>query len=187
MPRNRSYLPRAATLVLVLALAGCASSADQIRVLRQQAAAGDTEAELALGRRYAEGDGVPQDAVQAASLFRKAAEAGNDRAQLALGILYRDGIGVPQDQQESVRWIRKAAESGNAPAQYVLGSMYENGEGVARDVVAAHAWLNLAAAGLPPGEREQAARHRDWLAEVMTPSQIAEAQQLAREWSRSRK
>jgi hypothetical protein len=39
-------------------------------------------------------------------------------------------------------------------------------------------WYNLAAA---QGDQD-AARHRDELAKLMTPAQIAEAQKLAREW-----
>jgi hypothetical protein len=39
-------------------------------------------------------------------------------------------------------------------------------------------WFNLAAAS----GNEDAAKARDQLATMMTPAQIAEAQQLAREW-----
>jgi TPR repeat protein len=56
--------------------------------------------------------------------------------------------------------------------------MYAHGLGVPQDYVEAHMWLNLSAA---QGDRE-AKKYRDWLAEKMTPSQIAEAQRLAREW-----
>lgn len=184
---KRRLLSWVSPLALALALGACTSTAEQIRSLRQRADSGDVEAELALARRYAEADGVEQDAVQAASLYRRAAEAGNPAAQLALGMAYRDGVGVPQDDQEALGWIRKAAGAGNAGARFVLGIMYEDGAGVPRDPVAAHAWLNLAAAGLPPEERERAVRHRDWLTGVMTPAQVAEAQRLAREWAQQGK
>ncbi len=47
-----------------------------------------------------------------------------------------------------------------------------------QDHVQAHMWYNLAGAqGL-----EQAAKNRDIVAKRMTPTQIAEAQKLAREW-----
>lgn len=181
---TRFLRPRLTLLALVIALGGCTSTEEQLKTLDQKAALGDANAQFALGQKYLEGDGVDPDPVRAASLFRQAAEAGDHRAQLALGLLYREGAGVPQDPPEAVRWIRRSAESGNARARFVLGSLYEEGEGVQRDVVAAHAWFNLAAASLPPEERERAARRRDWLAEVMTPAQVAEAQRLAREWAR---
>ena len=54
----------------------------------------------------------------------------------------------------------------------------EQGHGVPQDYVSAHMWLNLAAA---QGE-EKAAERRDYVAALMTPEQIAEAQRLARKW-----
>ena len=56
--------------------------------------------------------------------------------------------------------------------------MYANGEGMPQDYVQAQMWFNLAAAQ----GAEQARRNRDWVAQRMTPGQIAEAQRLAREW-----
>jgi TPR repeat protein len=50
--------------------------------------------------------------------------------------------------------------------------------GVPQDYIQAHMWFNLAAAN---GLKEPA-DFRDDLAKRMTPAQIAEAQQLAREW-----
>jgi hypothetical protein len=44
-------------------------------------------------------------------------------------------------------------------------------------------WLDLATARLPSGEeRDHAVRVREALTAHMTPTQIAEAQRLAREW-----
>ncbi len=70
-----------------------------------------------------------------------------------------------------------------AEAQFNLGVSYANGEGVAEDYVQAHKWLNLAAASQPSGEdRDEAVRTRDLVESRMTPSQVAEALRLAREW-----
>jgi len=49
---------------------------------------------------------------------------------------------------------------------------------VLQDFIQAHMWYNLSAA---QGET-RSAEARDALAQRMTPAQIAEAQQLAREW-----
>ena len=82
---------------------------------------GHAPAQLWLGFRYREGDGVPQDYTKAVEWFRKAAEQGDATAQLFLGCCYRDGDGVPQDYLKAVEWFRKAAEQGDARAQFCLG------------------------------------------------------------------
>ena len=107
--------------------------------------------------------------------IRKAAEQGGDRAQFKLGTMYYFGVGVPQDYKEAVRWYRKAAEQGYAKAQYNLGTMYDSGQGVPQDYIRTYAWWNLAASqGLT-----DAAKFRNDLANtVMTPQQIAVAQEL---------
>jgi len=56
--------------------------------------------------------------------------------------------------------------------------MYFRGRGVPQDYVSAHMWMNLSAAA---GDKE-AAKSRDIIAALMTRTQIAEAQKLAREW-----
>ena len=98
----------------------------------------------------------------ALSEFTPPAKQGVAEAQHILGVLYE-----------------KAAAQGIAGAQYRLGALYHHGYGGPQDFVQAHKWYNLAAAN---GEKK-AARLRDTLAEeIMTPAQIIEAQQLAREW-----
>ncbi len=68
-----------------------------------------------------------------------------------------------------------AAQQGEGLAQYWLGRLYRNGRGVTQNFVEAHRWFNLAAAqGLAV-----AAQARDQLALSMSPTQIADAQQLA--------
>ena len=55
--------------------------------------------------------------------------------------------------------------------------MYGKGLGVPQDYVRAHMWINLSASA---GD-EDAIKNRDTVAKQMTPSQIEEAQKLARE------
>ena len=92
---------------------------------------------------------------------------------------YYKGEGVHQDYGEAVKWYQKAAEQGDSGSQYRLGVMYENGEGVAQDYVASYIWYHLASQA---HEFESARKHRNRVAEKMTPAQLAEAQRLAREW-----
>jgi TPR repeat protein len=114
--------------------------------------------------------------------LREQAEQGNDTAQLELGLMYDTGEGVTQDFAEAAHWYRLAAEQGNNRAQFNLGIMYVTGEGVPQDYVLAHMWLNLAASRATLEVSENAARHRNKISELMTPTQIGEAQRLAREW-----
>lgn len=93
---------------------------------------------------------------------------------------FNDGVAAYKagDYATAARLWTPHAEQGDAQAQYYLGVMYANGQGVRQDYVQAHMWLNLAAAqGHPVG-----VKNRDYAATLMTPEQIAEAQQLARDW-----
>ncbi len=56
--------------------------------------------------------------------------------------------------------------------------MYAKGMGMPQNFVRAHMWYNLAGSN----GNESAVRLRDVYAEQMTPTEIAEAQRLAREW-----
>jgi TPR repeat protein len=122
------------------------------------------------------------DHATAVQLFRPLANQGNAYAQFRLGAKYGFGHGVPQDYVEAVKWFRLAADQGNAGAQIKLGLMYQLGQGAPQDYVLAHMWFNLSAA---QGDQFSAAE-RDDIAKLMTPTQIAEAQKLAREWQPKR-
>jgi TPR repeat protein len=111
--------------------------------------------------------------------LRPLAEQGDARAQVFLGRMYEKGHGAPQDYAEAAKWFRKAAEQGDAEAQIILGRKYGSDQGVPQDYVQAHMWLNVAAAA----GSEIAKKNRETVAKEMTPSQIAEAQWLAREWT----
>ena len=106
------------------------------------------------------------------------AEQGDAKAQSVLGLTYSLGLGVPQDSQEAVKWYRRAAEQGYAHGQFSLGVMYYFAEGVPKDHVLSYKWFNLSAAQ----GNKNSAELRDVLATEMTPSQIAEAQRLAKEF-----
>jgi TPR repeat protein len=105
------------------------------------------------------------------------AKAGDAQSQTALGSLYYLGLGVPHDHAEAHRLYLLAAEKGFPSALLSLGIFYTDPENE-QDFVEAHKWFSLAA---EKGTNEGALR-RDRLAGKMTPSQITEAQQLAREW-----
>jgi hypothetical protein len=84
--------------------------------LRKKAEEGDAEAQHNLGLAYAEGDGVPEDHVEAFKWIRKAAHQGFALAQSSLGVAYAEGSGVPSDDVEAYKWINLAAGAGDAKA-----------------------------------------------------------------------
>ena len=152
--------------------------ATAIRELRPLAEQGLAAAQFNLALLYANGQGMPKDDAQARQWYEKAAAQGHAEAQVNLGILLVYARGGPQDYKMAVYWLRLSANQGNDLAQRKLGLMYERGDGVQQDYVRAYMWYSLGAAnGVEAG-----ARLRDAIAKRMDPDQIAEAQQLAREW-----
>ncbi len=117
--------------------------------------------------------------------WRPLAEQGYAEAQSNLGWMYSKGLGVTQDDARAVGWYRKAAEQGHDKAKFNLGNMYREGSGVPQDYVRAYVWYDLAASSFPPGKAfDKAVKYRDIVAAEMTPAQIVEAENLAREWER---
>ncbi len=123
--------------------------------LRQDAEAGDAEAQNALGALFYSGEAISKDATgkvmdydleAAAGWFYRAAEQGHAGAQFNLGLLYAEGQGVQQDAAKAVEWFTKAAEQGNVDAQNNLGVMHLIGEGVPKDINKAVEWFEKAAA-----------------------------------------
>lgn len=131
-----------------------------------------------LGVMYQNGLGVEKNYAKAMDFLNRAASKGNIDAMASLGQMYSDGEGVERNYSKAVEYLKPAANAGNWGAQYTLGAMYADGRGVPQDYVEAHKWFNiLAAVGF-----EQVVEVRNRLAKKMTLNQIAEAQQLAREW-----
>jgi TPR repeat protein len=152
--------------------------AEAVKWYRKAAQQGEPRAQYSLGAMYAKGIGLAKDEVLAAKWYRKAANQGIVEAQESLGECYYDGKGVDMDKVGAVKWFRKAAEQGYWAAQNRLGACYAEGNGTTKDYVEAYKWLNLA---LSQGDENA----KEWLSYVeqsMTPEQIAEAQQLAREF-----
>jgi len=118
----------------------------QFEAIKARADKGDSEAQLSVFFRYANGNGVAKDPAKATKYLRKAAEQGLARAQCLLGLAYANGEGVKKpDKVEAARWLRKAAEQGSAEAQFDLGMCYANGDGVAKNAGEAVVWYRKAA------------------------------------------
>ena len=174
----------------MIGLSGPASAHDDLQDLikrncerfleeqRSLAEGGDTQAQFILGETYSGGYCVQKDPAAVFGWYRKAAEGGVTGAQFHLGLLYFEGNGIPQDYTAAHGWLLKAAEGGDASAALLLGTIYEAGVGMPEDPVRAHMWYGIGAA---QGD-EQAGERRDGLSGELEPGQIAEAQQMARDW-----
>jgi uncharacterized protein len=137
---------------------------------------GDAEAQLQLGIRYAEGDGVIKNNKEAARWFELAAKQGLPEAQYRYGLALMQGRGVVQDYRAAFSWIEKPAQRGHAKAQYSLGELYRYGTGTPVDKAHAYLWYNLAAAqGV-----EAATKARDDLVLQLKPEQVTAMQAEAR-------
>lgn len=117
-----------------------------IAALRNQAEAGDANAQVRLGFAYEHGIGVPRDVAQAISWYQKSAAQGNAHGEYSLGVMSRYGIGVQQDYAQAVSLFQQAAGQGDRDAQNDLGTMYQTGQGVQQDYAQAIAWYQKAAA-----------------------------------------
>lgn len=151
--------------------------AAELKITRPLAANGVAWAQLALGDKFANGQGVVQDYAEAVKWYRLAAEQGHTFAQFRLGFLIYNGQGVVQNYADAAKWYLLAAAQGDASAQLNLGLLHADGQGVTQDYKKAHMWLNLAAV---KGNKTSVNARND-VAKRMTPQQIGEAQTMARQ------
>jgi TPR repeat protein len=145
---------------------------------RKSAEQGYVPAQEMLGRMLWQDRGSIDKKTEGVEWLRKAAERGSPGAQAFLGLALYTGEGVEKDLKEATSLWRKAADQNNKTGQMMLGAAYAEGTGVSQDYVIAYFWLILAAAN---GETNAAAL-RDNIRLIMTPQQIAQGQQLAREF-----
>lgn len=148
----------------------------RIDELQPAAEQGSAEDQYNLGLRYE--SALPKDHREAVRWYRMAAIQRHVGAFYRLCVLSDIGRGMPKDYQEALRWCRLAADQGHGSAMFVIATYYEKARGVTKDIVQAYQWYNLAAAH----GHEDGAKWRDRLATNMTPTQIAQAQFLARNW-----
>ena len=96
--------------------------------------------------------------------------------------MYYEGEGVSQDYKKAAEWFTKAAEQGNARAQNMLACMYYEGKGVSEHYVESYKWAILAGKN-----GEVVSSIKDSLRKQMTPAQIAQAQNQAKQFVIKRK
>ncbi len=91
-----------------------AKTPDDLRKLAEQ---GDADAQWDMGYRYHNGQGVPQDDVQAVRWFQRAADQGHVNAQATLGAYYWAGRGVPKDLSQAYFWSAVALHQGDRDSE----------------------------------------------------------------------
>lgn len=126
---------------------------------------------------------VQEDYPKAVELFKQAGWLGDVDAQVVLGGMYFFGHKVTQDYDRARTWYTKAAKQNNGAAQSNLGIIYANGLGIEKDYVQAYKWLNLAVAHGNPIALENLEK----VVSKMTPEQLSEAQELAKNWMPEKK
>jgi uncharacterized protein len=141
----------------------------------------DARGQYGLGIMYDLGEGVPQNAEQAAKWYQLSAVQGYADAQNNLGVMYEDGEGVPRNYDEAMKWYRKAAESGNKDAPNNIGVMYMSGYGAIKDSVKAYMWFSIAGKGDPA-----AISNKKFLLKRLKPDELIRAKNMAQEWLKIR-
>ena len=159
--------------------------ADATNWFREAAQQGLPQAKRNLCSMYYREQDTSVDYANAVRRLHMQAEMANSLAPYEMGKIYLDDK-IVRDYGEAVRWFRFSAEQGMPQAQIELGKLYAHGLGVPQDYVMAHKWFNVAAALLSNvyvhGQQADAASRRDAIALKMTPTQVANAQAMARDW-----
>ncbi len=109
------------------------------------AKAGNARAELVVGLKLLNGDGVESDVPSAAHWLKASAVQNQPLAAYWLGTLYERGRGVAKDRAKAMQWYTRAAQSGNAKAMYRLGVGYAEGWNGETNYADAAKWFTAAA------------------------------------------
>lgn len=117
-------------VVLALQLHVLAQSSSPISSQLNLARSGNTQAQVEVGRAYAEGTYERHNFQEARKWFEAASKAGSPEAKAWLGSMYLFGRGVKQDVARGAGLVQEAIQSNVPIAFRFLGLMYQNGLGV---------------------------------------------------------
>jgi len=110
----------------------------------------------------------------------KRAQRGDPLAQSDLALFYIKGEIVPRDYERAIELLTMSAESGYPGAQYSLGNAYYLGYiGRRKDYIRAYAWFSVYVL-CTPRLRWCGIDQREDLEKLMTPEEIAEAQDVSK-------
>ncbi|MBE1161118.1 tetratricopeptide repeat protein [Dyella acidiphila] len=111
---HRSHVVLALMALAVTTSFAFANASSIPDALRQQAAAGNAKAQVALGRAL-QNDGVEADKAAGTDWFRKAAEQGDADGAWMLGSAYMGGVGVTRDASSAIAWMQKSVQADPVP------------------------------------------------------------------------
>lgn len=147
------------------------AAADISPIEMAQAQKGDPAMQFKLGMQY----WARLDYQKAFNWIKAAADRGHPDAIYQLGMAYLYGRGTIQNYSYAHQRFEQAARLNNHEAQYLLGIMHRDGMGVPVSRDRAYAWLNIAASN----GNEVAALERERMAVVMSPAEMARAQEMS--------
>lgn len=131
--------------------------------------------------------GKTRNEAEAVKWYHLAANQGYMDSQYYLGEMYfYGGDVIKQDYAEAYKWYRLAVDQGHSLAKIALGKLYMQGAGVPQNFILAYMWFHIYEISEPAYLRRLVERELADIAQHMAPSQIAEAQKLAREWKPKR-
>ena len=150
-------------------------------LLRPLSTQGSEVAQYIIGLMYFRGKVVEKDYKKSIKFLNLSAKQGYMRAQHKLGNIYIGNLLGKPDYRKASEWFRLASRQGYAPSQYFLATLYEDGNGVKQNYIRAYMWFDLASS-----KNIIAKDERDRIARKMTPSQITDAQNMARDCEREK-
>ena len=116
----------------------------EIKQLEEACATGTVGSCAELGKRYADGSGVPPDVTRAAFFYDKACAGGDGDSCTLLGIAYHEGRGVARNAERATASFARACGLGGAASCGNFGLALVNGDGVAKDAPRAFAYFQVA-------------------------------------------
>jgi len=145
-------------------------------LLHPLSAEGNSVAQYIIGLMYFRGKVVEKDYKESMKFMNLSAKQGYFLAEHKLGSIYSGSLLGKPDYRKAIKWFRLSSGQGYAPSQYFLATLYEKGDGIKQDYIRAHMWFSLAS------EKNIIAKdERDRIARKLSPSQITDSQNMARE------
>lgn len=96
-------------------------------ILKPKAEAGDSVAQVTLGKMYHLGSGVPVDKVEAFKWYQLSSNQGDPIGDYNLALMYMNGDGVNKNVQKAFELFKKSAAQNFSESQYELGQLYQDG------------------------------------------------------------
>lgn len=164
---------------------------------------------LEMGNLYKNGISVPQSYSKAGEYYKLASDHGSESAKAYISKIEKECLSRPNDLDRCVlafgaknpsvglkiatiyrnqkneteyrKWLLDSVSSGNKRAQLMMAVDYANGYGVPRDNIEAYAWYRVASSGLADPLVKSYAKVFNSLFSRMSPSDQAQARQLAQQ------